>query len=96
MRDEAVQLIRGTVHLARLRVRKLEAAEPNLVQERALRDARRSLAVAEERAREEGVEPWVMTPAEPVDGAGTRARSGNSAGSAEATANSLGHKATEV
>lgn len=96
--DDHDRMLRGSLYLARLRVDRLEGAwpTPNEMQERALRDARRSLAVAEERAREEGIEPWVMTPAEPVDGAERRARPENSAGSADATANSLGHKATEV
>ena len=69
MDQAATRLLRGSLYLARLRLAKLEANDADT---RAIRDARRALEQVEERAREEGVEPWAPT------------------------ANSLGHKATEV
>ena len=65
MRDEATQLLRGSLYLARLRLRRLEheyALKPNEVQLRAIRDARRALEQVEERAKEEGIAPFATTP----------------------------------
>ena len=83
MRDEAVQMLRGSVYLARLRLAKLEAADADT---RAIRDARRALEQVEERAREEGIAPWATTPESPSDGTEPRARFGYSGGDSAAAA----------
>lgn len=72
--DDHDRMLRGSLYLARLRVDRLEGAwpTPNEMQQRAIRDARRSLDVIEERVREEGV----TTAASPSDGSGPRARLG--------------------